>query len=65
MNTTIRVNVDLYYEVQAPDWACATGVEKMVDEAFGDFNRPLTLRGLGEICGAEPVEISFNSAMVS
>jgi hypothetical protein len=64
MKTTIRVNVDLYYEVELPDWACTTGAEKLVAEAFGDFNRPLTLKGLGEICGVGPAEISYNSALV-
>jgi len=50
----IRVNVDLYYEINPdtlPGWADELGVEKLVESAFSNHNRALTLTGLAEVLG--------------
>jgi hypothetical protein len=64
----VRVNVELYYEIEAeslPSFANILGVEKLVSEAFEDYNRPWTLQELGEqgVLRREPVEVSIGAIL--
>lgn len=66
---TVRVSVDIFYEIDRdtlPTWAEETGVEKLVEGAFDDYNKDLTLESLSKtgILGLEPVEISRGVILV-
>lgn len=64
----IAVTVTLYYEFPKevfPPWANPASVTKMVEEAFNDFNRDITLSafGGGGALKQLPVEISVDRVM--
>jgi hypothetical protein len=46
---SLRIQVNLYYDIPAdslPSWSTDKGVQKLVDEAFHDYNRKLDLNAL-------------------
>ena len=67
---TIRVNLDVYYEIDAdtlPPWADDLGVEKLVECAFDDYNRDINLEtfSVKGVLNQNPVEISRNSVTIA
>lgn len=62
------VKVEIAYSIPAaslPAWVDACGVEKLVESAFDDWNKPLTLEafGKGGVLDLEPVEISIDTVL--
>ena len=63
---TVAVTVTLYYELPKcmfPSWANGASVTKMVDEAFVDYNKTLTLSSFNEVLNQQPTEISLDRVM--
>lgn len=63
---TVNVRVDITYDIPAsilPPWATDLGVERMVEEAFNDWNKPLDLEALGiqGVLELYPSEISLGT----
>lgn len=66
----IDVRVDLHYDIPAdtlPEFATETGVEKLIEDAISDYNKPLKLESFGKagILGMEPVEVSLVNVLSS
>lgn len=63
---TVAVTVTLYYDFPKeafPPWANGASVTKMVDEAFVDYNKTLTLISFNEVLNQQPTEISLDRVM--
>lgn len=64
----VAVTITMYYDFPKeafPEWANGASVANMVEEAFSDYNRPLTLESFdGDgVLGKLPTEISLDRVM--